>query len=117
MDRLNRDGWDIHVTTSTRDLGKAATVEAPSTARNRQQHLVLAIEMRDGHHFLSTVNPRFARELNNQLNSISEVSHHSWFVTEDSWFDNMPRVRSLRGRRVDTATYLEKTRAMTPFTL
>ena len=116
MDRLNRDGWDIHVTTSTRDLGKAAITSAASTAHNKQQHLVLAIEMRDGHHFLSAVNPHFARELNNRLNSISEVSHHSWFITEDSWFDNMPRVRSLRGRRVDTPTFQEKTHTMTPFT-
>ncbi|MBF4211811.1 sprT domain-containing protein, partial [Pseudomonas donghuensis] len=75
------------MTTSTRDLGKAAITSAASTAHNKQQHLVLAIEMCDGHHFLSAVNPHFARELNNQLNSISEVSHHSWFITEDSWFD------------------------------
>lgn len=116
MDRLNRDGWDIHVSTSTRELGKASTINTASTVRNKQQHLVLAIEMRDGHHFLSAVNPRFARELNNRLNSISEVSHYSWFITEDSWFDNMPRVRSLRGRRVDTPTFQEKTHTMTPFT-
>lgn len=117
MDRLNRDGWDIHVSSSTRNLGKSALPAHTSENPNKQQHLVLAIEMHDGHHFLSAVNPRFARELNNRLRSINEVSHFCWFVTEDPWFDNMPRVRSLRGRRVDLATYQEKTQTMTPFSL
>lgn len=119
MDRLNRDGWDIHVTTSTRDMGEsiAAGTTAAGKPRQHRQHLVLAIEMRDGHHFLSAVNPHFAHTLNHQLGRVREVERFRWYTTEDPWFDNMPRVRSLRGRRVDNTTYQEKTNSMTPFEL
>ncbi len=118
MDRLNRDGWDIHVTSSTRTLGKAGNAATKGATSHKQSpHLVLAIEMRDGHHFLSNVNPRFARELDSRLNVITEVQHFSWYLTQDAWFDNMPRVRSLRGRRVDLPTFREKTEHMTPLHL
>lgn len=116
MDRLNRDGWDIHVTTSTRDMEKAAPT-ASSTPSPARQHLVLAIETRDGHLFLSAVNPRFAHDLDSRLSRVPEVRHYQWYITRDKWFDNMPRVRSLRGRRVDRVTFQEKTTGMTPYRL
>ena len=117
MDRLNRDGWNIQVTTSTRGMSRAGAPEAAPTPQQVRQHLVLAIETRDGRHFLSAVNPRYARALEIRLHTSGEVSAHSWFVTGDAWFDNMPRVRSLRGRPVDAKTFQEKPRVMTPFTL
>ena len=75
---------------------------------------MLAIETRDGYHFLSSVNPKFARELHAKLHSAREITHFAWFTTSDHWFEDMPKVRSLRGRRVTPEVYTDKTAAMTP---
>ncbi len=110
MQRLNREGWNIRVMTSTKGYKKA---HAGSTTVI-SQYLVLAIETRDGYHFLSSVNPKFARELHAKLHSAREITHFAWFTTSDHWFEDMPKVRSLRGRRVTPEVYTDKTAAMTP---
>lgn len=113
MERLNRDGWDIHVMTSTKGVAKAHT----GSSTVIQQYLVLALEMADGKRFLSSVNPRFARELAQKLPTLREVSRFAWYTTSDRWFEDMPRVRSFRGRRVTEAVFREKTAAMKPVTI
>jgi hypothetical protein len=59
MQRLNRDGWNIQVMTSTKGMQKAYTGSATVIS----QFLVLAIEMHDGRRFLSSVNPSLPARL------------------------------------------------------
>ena len=110
MQRLNRDGWDIQIMTKTRDYTKAYT----GTATVIAQYIVLALEMNDGKRFLSSVNPKFVRDINQQLRTIPQISHYAWFTTSDRWFETMPKVRSLRGRRVTVDVFQAKTQAMKP---
>ena len=110
MQRLNRDGWDIQIMTKTRDYTKAYT----GTATVIAQYIVLALEMNDGKRFLSSVNPKFVRDINRQLKMVPQISHFAWFTTSDRWFEAMPKVRSLRGRRVTAEVFQAKTQAMKP---
>ena len=113
MQRLNRDGWDIQIMTKTRDYTKAYT----GTATVIAQYIVLALEMNDGKRFLSSVNPKFVRDINQQLRTIPQISHYAWFTTSDRWFESMPKVRSLRGRRVTAEVFHTKTQAMKPISV
>ena len=110
MQRLNRDGWDIQIMTKTRDYTKAYTGSATVIA----QYIVLALEMNDGKRFLSSVNPKFVRDINRQLKMVPQISHFAWFTTSDRWFETMPKVRSLRGRRVTAEVFQAKTQTMKP---
>lgn len=113
MQRLNHDGWDIQIMTKTRDYTKAYTGSATVIA----QYIVLALEMNDGKRFLSSVNPKFVRDINQQLRTIPQISHYAWFTTSDRWFETMPKVRSLRGRRVTAEVFQAKTQAMKPISV
>lgn len=113
MQRLNRDGWDIQIMTKTRDYTKAYTGSATVIA----QYIVLALEMNDGKRFLSSVNPKFVRDINQQLRTIPQISHFAWFTTSDRWFETMPKVRSLRGRRVTAEVFQAKTQVMKPISV
>lgn len=113
MQRLNRDGWDIQIMTKTRDYTKAYT----GTATVIAQYIVLALEMNDGKRFLSSVNPKFAHDINRQLKMMPQISHFAWFTTSDRWFEAMPKVRSLRGRRVTAEVFQAKTQAMKPISV
>ncbi len=110
MERLNRDGWNISVTTSTRGMEKA--YEGSKTVI--REYLVLALETSDGRRFLSSVNPKFARSIDRRIRTVREVTRFGWYTTSDRWFEDMPRVRSLRGRRVAQEVYQAKTSAMKP---
>lgn len=110
MSRLNSMGWNISVTTPMRDTPKAYT----GSSKVVKNHLVLALEMTDGRLFLSSVNPKSAHTINGELLHVPEVRHFAWYTTNDHFFDNMPRVRSLRGRRVDADTFKKKTSEMKP---
>ncbi|MBM6993126.1 MAG: SprT-like domain-containing protein [Prevotella sp.] len=110
MERLNQDGWNISVTTTTRDMKKA--YEGSKTVI--REYLVLAIETADGRRFLSSVNPKFARTIDRRIQTVREIIRHGWYTTGDRWFEDMPKVRSLRGRRVTAEVYRSKTTAMTP---
>lgn len=101
MARLNREGWNISVTTPMRGTPKAYT-GSDTIIKN---YLVLAIETMDGKYFLSSVNPKFAKTLNRRLKFVREVSHFAWYTTNDRQFEDWPKVRSLRGRKVDAETY------------
>lgn len=108
MARLNREGWNISVTTPMQGTPKAYT----GSSNIIRQYLVLAIEMKDGNLFLSSVNPKFAKALNQRLQRLREVRHYAWYTTNDKWFEDMPKVRSLRGRRVDADTFNRKVASM-----
>lgn len=113
MERINRDGWDIHVTTATKSMEKAY----PGSPTVIRQYLVLALEMADGRRFLSSVNPKYAATLNRKLPTLREINRFSWYTTDDRWFENMPRVRSFRGRRVTKEVYDGKIKSMKPVRL
>ena len=68
MDNLNRKyGWDIRVMTSTKGWKVSERVEERQKAKGPQTYLMLAIEMQDGKHYLSRVNPSFARRIESKL--------------------------------------------------
>ncbi|MGN1253665.1 MAG: SprT-like domain-containing protein, partial [Prevotella sp.] len=81
MQRLNREGWNIQVMTKMEGTKKAYT----GSANIIRQYLVLAIEMTNGKRFLSSVNPRFARQINARLKNVSEVSSYHWYTTDNRW--------------------------------
>ncbi len=110
MQRFNREGWNIQVMTKMEGTKKAYA----GSENIIRQYLVLAIEMANGKRFLSSVNPRFARQINTRLKSVREVIAWHWYTTDSRWFEDMPKVRSLRGRPVDNDTYERMTETMTP---
>ena len=99
MDKINRT-FDRHITISmrTRNL-------QPRIAQQTKNFLILAIEMKDGKYFLSSVNPSFARKLSLSLARMHEIAHYAWYQSQDEYFHSMPRVRSLRGRQVSKEVY------------
>ncbi len=116
MDNLNRKhGWDIRVMTSTKGWKVSEKVEARKKAAGPQTYLILAVELKDGKHFLSRVSPRFARSLERQLLKAKEVSSYSWYTTQESYFEDFPQVRSLRGRRITKGDFEKLRNVLTPF--
>lgn len=116
MDSLNRKyGWDIRVMTSTKGWKVSENVVARKKAAGPQTYLILAVEMKDGKHFLSRVSPRFARSLERQLLTAKEVSSHNWYTTQESYFADFPQVRSLRGRRITKVDFEKLRNVLTPF--
>lgn len=115
MDKLNRSyGWDIRVMTSTRGWKVSEHVEKKKKEKGPQTYLMLAIEMRDGKHFLSRVNPGFARRIESQLARLREVRQHKWYSTQESYFEDYPQVRSLRGRRISKTDFARLLNVLTP---
>lgn len=116
MDSLNRKyGWDIRVMTSTKGWKVSENVVARKKAAGPRTYLILAVEMKDGKHFLSRVSPRFARSLERQLLTAKEVSSHNWYTTQESYFADFPQVRSLRGRRITKVDFEKLRNVLTPF--
>lgn len=116
MDSLNRKyGWDIRVMTSTKGWKVSENVVARKKAAGPQTYLILAVEMKDGKHFLSRVSPRFARSLERQLLTAKEVSSHNWYTTQEAYFADFPQVRSLRGRRITKVDFEKLRNVLTPF--
>ena len=116
MDKLNRTyGWDIRVMTSTKGWKVSEQVVKKKKAQGPQTYLILAIEMQDGKHFLSRVNPGFARRIESQLVKLREVKSHCWYTTQENYFEDYPQVRSLRGRRISKADFDRLLNVLTPF--
>lgn len=114
MDKLNRTyGWDIRIMTSTKGWKVSEQVKAKKEAKGPQTYLMLAIEMKDGKHFLSRVNPSFAHRIESQLVKLREVNLHQWYTTQESYFEDYPQVRSLRGRRISKADFAKLLNVLT----
>lgn len=115
MDNLNRKhGWDIRVMTSTKGWKVNEQMKKKKQSQGPQTYCMLAIEMRDGKHFLSRVNPRFVASIERQLIGLREVSAHQWYTTEESYFEEYPQVRSLRGRRISKADFAKLQNLLKP---
>ena len=93
------------------------TVKSRKEKKGPQIYLMLAIEMNDGRHYLSRVNPSFARRIENQLKTVREVVSHQWYTTMENYFEDYPQVRSLRGRRISKADFGKLLNVLTPFQL
>ena len=116
MDNLNRKyGWDIRVMTSTKGWKVSERVEERQKAKGPQTYLMLAIEMQDGKHYLSRVNPSFARRIESKLSLVRELRSHRWYTTQESYFEDYPQVRSLRGRRISKSDFEKLRNVLTPF--
>ena len=100
MDKINRTfGRHITISVRTRNL-------QPRTTQQPKDYLILALEMKDGKYFLSSVNPSAAGEIwQSPLARTREIAHYAWYHSQDEYFHSMPRVRSLRGRQVSKEVY------------
>lgn len=113
---LNREyGWEISVSTST--AGWEVTKEIKERNERQAYFIVLAVETVDKVHFLSVVTPSYVRRLDNYLKKAREVRHYAWYISRDSYFQDFPKVRSLRGKRVTREVFMEKTSASQPLSL
>ena len=118
MDNLNRKyGWDIRVMTSTKGWKVSEQVEEKKKAKGPQTYLMLAIELKDGKFYLSRVNPGFARRIEKQLPMVRELRSHRWYTTQESYFEDYPQVRSLRGRRITKGDFEKLQNVLSPFEL
>ena len=118
MDNLNRKyGWDIRVMTSTRGWKVSERVTEKKKAKGPQTYLMLAIELKDGKFYLSRVNPGFARRIEKQLPMVRELRSHRWYTTQESYFEDYPQVRSLRGRRITKGDFEKLQNVLVPFEL
>lgn len=118
MDNLNRKyGWDIRVMTSTKGWKVSERVAEKKKAKGPQTYLMLAIELKDGKFYLSRVNPGFARRIEKQLPMVRELRSHRWYTTQESYFEDYPQVRSLRGRRITKGDFGKLQNVLTPFEL
>ena len=116
MDNLNRKyGWDIRVMTSTKGWKVSERVAEKKKAKGPQTYLMLAIEMQDGKHYLSRVNPSFARRIESKLVLVRELRSHRWYTTQEPYFEDYPQVRSLRGRRISKSDFEKLRNVLTPF--
>ena len=99
MDKINRSfGRHITISVRTRNL-QARSAQQP------KDYLILALKMKDGKYFLSSVNPSAAGKLAISLARAREIAHYAWYQSQDEYFRSMPRVRSLRGRQVSAEVY------------
>ena len=99
MDKINRTfGRHITISVRTRNL-------QPRMAQQAKDYLILALEMKDGKYYLSSVNPSAARKIATSLARTREIAYYAWYQSQDEYFHGMPRVRSLRGRRVSAEVY------------
>ena len=118
MDNLNRKyGWDIRVMTSTKGWKVSERVAEKKKAKGPQTYLMLAIELKDGKFYLSRVNPGFARRIEKQLPMVRELRSHRWYTTQESYFEDYPQVRSIRGRRITKGDFEKLQNVLTPFEL
>ena len=116
MDNLNRKyGWDIRVMTSTKGWKVSERVEERQKAKGPQAYLMLAIEMQDGKHYLSRVNPSFARRIESKLSLVRELRSRRWYTTQEPYFEDYPQVRSLRGRRISKSDFEKLRNVLIPF--
>ena len=118
MDNLNRKyGWDIRVMTSTKGWKVSERVAEKKKAKGPQTYLMLAIELKDGKFYLSRVNLGFARRIEKQLPMVRELRSHRWYTTHESYFEDYPQVRSLRGRRITKNDFEKLQNVLVPFEL
>lgn len=108
MDEINRK-YHRNIT-----ISKRMTDYAPRKNDQTETYLVLAIEMNDGSHLLSSVARTMLEDLERQIKRVEKISNFCWYVTQDAYFRNFPKVRTLRARSVSAEIFTNLTAQMTP---
>lgn len=109
MKNLNEKyGWEISVSSRISEA-KPASVQSSATPR-----LILLLEVQGRGHFVSVVNPKYVSVMEHELQRLSEVKQHAWYLSSDAYFDSFPVVRSLRGRRITVEMRNEIIAKLTP---
>ena len=108
MDEINRK----HHRNIT--ISKQMTDYAPRKNDPTETYLVLAIEMNDGSHLLSSVARTVLADLERQIKRVEKISNFCWYVTQNAYFRNFPKVRTLRARSVSAEVFTNLTAQMTP---
>ena len=113
MAHLNEThGWEISISTSTKDF-KLAPGNAPSKRNAERTRLVLALTFTDGKHFLSVVNPAYARAIDKALRRVPQLESHGWYQSTSPFFAAYPVVRTPKARRVSAQVFAEQVGKMT----
>lgn len=103
MDYLNKNhGWEITVMSHSKDLPLSHGISRDRT------YLVLAVSLVSGERMFSVVNPGYARRLNRLIPTIQGLRDFGWYQSNDPYFFDFPKVRSLRGRKVNEREYRER---------
>ena len=111
MNRLNSQyGWNISVSSSMHGRRPSGSLGGKATNR----YVVLALVLNNGDRMLSVVSLRSVRRIDQQVKSVKAIADYCWYITNDNYFMDFPKVRSLRARRVPREVYDEKTAAMQP---
>lgn len=77
-------------------------------------YVVLAIQTKDGHYYLSSVAPNAVAKLHTIVGHQKHFQEARWYVSHDSALSRYPRVRTLRGVRVSQQEYERITTQATP---
>jgi hypothetical protein len=108
-EKLNRKyGWEIKAMTTTKGWKLSSKAEQKVRRKRSSSYLVLALEMEDGKHYLSVVNPKFSTIIDRQIRGVRQIQNYGWYSSRDAYFDSFPQVRSLRGRSVTVDLFEEK---------
>ena len=86
---------------------------APRQDDQTETFLVLALELNDGSHLLSSVARTAIANLESQMKRVSKISNYGWYVTQDPYFRNFSRVRTLRAHAVSAEKFARLTAQMT----
>lgn len=113
----NKYGWNVTVSCRLSSLQPSESLCAAFGGGGARCYIVLALELNDGRCMLSVVSPGSVARLDATLRGLGTVASHAWYVTDDDFFFNYPKVRSLRAVTVDRNVYEAKTAAMTPLSV
>lgn len=98
MEHLNRQGWNIMVSSNPKNLKTFQTKED-------EQFLLLLIKLKDDRRMLTVVNPNYRKYLERQIAVSRYVAEFHWMVSKDKRFTVWSKARSLRGKRITAAEY------------
>ncbi len=98
MERINADGWNISVRTSTKGW------QINDDGRRRTKRFVVALTTSDGFYFTAIQRP-YVKVLDREMLRVSGLERWEWYFTDDEFFVQFPLVRSLRFRRVSAEEF------------
>lgn len=98
MQQLNKDGWNITISSKTERYALRHQLKDV-------QYLLLALKTKDNKHFLSVVHPSYKKYIERQIVLSSMIIDHHWVVSCEQKYANLPKVRSLRGKRITMEEY------------
>lgn len=114
-DALNRKyGRNISIRTDTRGWALAEKYQKREDEKLKEPELIMLIKTMDGRCFASQVSPASYGRLEHEIKHIKEIEDHRWLVTDDAAYKALPKVRSLRGRRITKDDYKRMADTLAP---